>query len=366
MHLYQDACAFRASALAVSTTRQYAAHIRYFAAFCAYFGLGFETPLEVTVCAYVALLARSVAPATVQQYLKGLKDFYRGLGYAVFGDPMAWRSLYRELKGITRLGSKAVGKKLPITPGMLLAFRQTLGDLSCPEWAAMWACALTAFFGFFRKSNVAVRSRSVTTDGKCIRWGDVRVIQGPAGPALEIAVPSSKTRLAGRAPACYIQGQPGHPLCPVTAWQWHRSLNAAPGAELQPAFSYTSAAGVRASLSHADVVQMAKFMASLVGVSVEDVAGHSFRRGGATWAYRMGAEDRMIQRQGDWRSMLYREYCDDNRETALRTTSIMLAGMPAESAGWAQVEMPAAEAPEGHLSEADRAALRAVMGAQGL
>ena len=64
--------------------------------------------------------------------------------------------------------------------------------------------------------------------------------------------------------------------------------------------------------------------------------------------------------------MVCREYCADNRETALRTTPVMLAGMPAESAGWAQVEMPAAEAPEGHLSEAGRA-LRDVMSArQGL
>ena len=61
------------------------------------------------------------------------------------------------------------------------------------------------------------------------------------------------------------------------------------------------------ALLHADLVLAAKRMAELVGVDPGSVSGHSFRRGGASYAFRAGVPDVLIQYQGDWRSMAYRE-----------------------------------------------------------
>ena len=88
---------------------------------------------------YVALLARDLASATVRQYLKGLKDFYKRRAFAKFADPIEWPSLYATLKGVDRLKKKDVGKKCPITPAMLLKVSLTVPR--SPVGTTLWACA---------------------------------------------------------------------------------------------------------------------------------------------------------------------------------------------------------------------------------
>jgi site-specific recombinase XerD len=79
--------------LATSTHKQYDFHVRQVAQFCAVTGAGpFSRPPECLICAYVAYLARSdLKHSTVQQYLKGLRDFYVHRGYSVFASRVHWR-----------------------------------------------------------------------------------------------------------------------------------------------------------------------------------------------------------------------------------------------------------------------------------
>ena len=75
---------------------------------------------------YVALLARDLAAATVQQYLKGRKDYYKHRAFAIFADPIKCPSLYSTLNGVDQCKRKDVGKKCTITPVMLLEFCKTV------------------------------------------------------------------------------------------------------------------------------------------------------------------------------------------------------------------------------------------------
>lgn len=59
---------------------------------------------------------------------------------------------------------------------------------------------------------------------------------------------------------------------------------------------------------HKDLANAAKDMAELLGAPRDSVSGHSFWRGGASFAYQAGVPDLVIQRQGDWLSPCYREY----------------------------------------------------------
>eukprot|EP00892_Ulva_mutabilis_P002404 jgi/Ulvmu1/12164/UM085_0028.1 len=82
-----------------------------------------------------------------------------------------------------------------------------------------------------------------------------------------------------------------------------------------------------------DTPKDAKSMAGLQGVDSESVAGHSFRRGGASYAFRAGVPDVLIQRQGDWQSMAYREFLTLPAAKALEATRAMFGLMlqpPAE------------------------------------
>ena len=47
-----------------------------------------------------------------------------------------------------------------------------------------------------------------------------------------------------------------------------------------------------------------------LGVDVTSYSGHSFRRGGASFALECGVPSELIQAQGDWRSDVYLSYLD--------------------------------------------------------
>ena len=51
--------------------------------------------------------------------------------------------------------------------------------------------------------------------------------------------------------------------------------------------------------------------------------GHSFRRGGATYAFRSGVPGELIQVMGDWKSDAYKRYFDFSFDTMLSVSSRM-------------------------------------------
>lgn len=332
--LYAEAVRFQHKALASSTETQYSAQLRYFAAFCVYFNLPFDEPTEAAVCTYAALLARTLAAASVRQYLKGLRNFYVQRGYSEFADMTAWPRLYRTLKGIDRVKKVGNGKKQPITPLMLLHLARDLAPrwLTEPKVAATWACVLITFFGYFRKSNT---TSGATPSDKCVRVCDITF--DAEVYALKVAVRESKTRQTGSAPVVWIAGMRNHILDPVAAWCNHVRLSGlGPTAAGQPAFSFRWEGGLL-PFGHGLLVHTAKAMAELVGLDPSEVAGHSFRRGGATFAFQAGVPDILIQRQGDWRSTCYREYVTPSKTQAVAATRQMLAALPVAARG----EIPA-------------------------
>lgn len=181
--LWAEAASFYAASLAKSTQVQYHAHVRSFAYFCVATDMNFHNPDEAAVVLYATLLARTVAATTVQQYLKGLKDYYRKRGFSDFADPVAWPKLYAVLKGIARVKKQGVLKKRAITPAMLLAYGESLrrDSFGC----AAWACVLVTFFGYFRKSNTTCDGASPYGLGKCLRVCDIEFV--PAKYALDYA-----------------------------------------------------------------------------------------------------------------------------------------------------------------------------------
>eukprot|EP00892_Ulva_mutabilis_P008876 jgi/Ulvmu1/6360/UM029_0068.1 len=146
---------------------------------------------------------------------------------------------------------------------------------------------------------------------------------------------ASKTRQLGAAPPpVQSAGLLGHPLDPVAARLEHLRLNRLEGTAMQvhPAFSYLRTNQVAVPMLHADLVHAAKSMAGLQGVDTESVAGHSFRRGGVSHAFRAGVPDVLIQRQCDWQSMRYREYLTLPAAKALEATRAMYSLMLQPSA----------------------------------
>jgi len=51
--------------------------------------------------------------------------------------------------------------------------------------------------------------------------------------------------------------------------------------------------------------------------------GHSFRRGAATWAFRIGIPGEIIQLYGGWSSEAYKLYLDFSLESKVSVASLM-------------------------------------------
>lgn len=99
---------------------------------------------------------------------------------------------------------------------------------------------------------------------------------------------------------------PSHALCPVQALR--EFFDTCPAPASSPAFVIPTAHGLR-SLSYGSFTKHLKDL-GLAGFNPDDYSGHSFRRGGATYASSLGISHELIQLQGDWASTAYLEYLE--------------------------------------------------------
>ena len=64
------------------------------------------------------------------------------------------------------------------------------------------------------------------------------------------------------------------------------------------------------AVPYAWMLQRLKTAMAAAGLDAANYAAHSFRRGGATFAYLAGLDDQMIMALGDWKSPVWREYVE--------------------------------------------------------
>jgi hypothetical protein len=79
-------------------------------------------------------------------------------------------------------------------------------------------------------------------------------------------------------------------------------------------------------------VETLRFCLGRIGVNPTEFSRHSFRRGGATFAYRMGVSPLLIKLMGDWSSDAYMIYIDHTTPSDLarlpRALAKAIAAMP--------------------------------------
>ncbi|CAC5357523.1 unnamed protein product [Mytilus coruscus] len=76
-----------------------------------------------------------------------------------------------------------------------------------------------------------------------------------------------------------------------------------------PAFLHIST-GTTVPLTYSTFLHMLKHSLSQLKLDTSGYSGHSFRRGGATFALECGVSSDLIQAQGDWKSEAYKGYLD--------------------------------------------------------
>jgi len=299
-----------AHAFAASTRSTYGDHVRYFLRWVVWMGYTaflLDIPYVSTIMLkrYVTFLALTQSYKTVKLCLNGVRLFYIGRGLP---NPMAENFAHHQhLQGIRRMKGDATKQKLPITPRELL-WLVSACNTNAPAEVAFTCAALIAFFAFLRKSNVTTGHQHTEDITHALLAGDVAVDE--QSYTLWIRLRCTKTlQYSERTLDVPIRGNRGSPIDPIAWWKLHLQSSALPRAADTHAFAY-QLRGRWVSLTHSAFVKQLKLVLEQHGIDSRLYASHSFRRGGATFAFIAGASGELIKALGDWRSATYLRYID--------------------------------------------------------
>ena len=220
------------------------------------------------------------------------------------------------LNGARRVLGDCQTPKLPITPHILKLIYKSL-KLDTPVDSLFWASTLVGFFAFLRKSNLFFPPGGFDKDKHLVRTDFAYIKDG-----ISITIKWSKTiQFSQRRFHVVVPLIPGNPLCPVAAVS--RAFALAPNLPEDPAFSFRVGA-VLSPLTYKKYIARLRSLLEAAGFPPSAYAGHSLRRGGASWAFRCGVPGEFIKQQGDWKSEAYQRYLElplDAKGLVARTMS---------------------------------------------
>jgi len=226
-------------------------------------------------------------------------------------------SLRLVLRGLSRLNPHEEVQALPVTPVLLLRLFKVM-DFNSSLHRALWSVFLISFFIFARKSNMVPAGVSQYDLKKHLARGDVRT----SDTGLVILVKWSKTIQFGQRHLLVpVLAIPGSPLCPRRAFV--SMVEALPASLASPAFLYLDSGGRVVTLTHFSLVSNFRALLKRAGVDPVGFSGHSFRRGGASCAFRAGVSGELIRLHGDWHSDAYLKYLTVPMQKKLQVTGHM-------------------------------------------
>lgn len=309
------------SAFARGTLDNLKCQVRAYLLFCKAYNLSpFPASLDTVQC-FIQFLSRTFASiSSVRNYLSGVKLIH--ILSALPFPHLDSLEISLLLKGLSRLNPFIPRQALPITPDILLSIYRLL-DLSSPLHATLWCAFLLAFFLFARKSNLVPPSNPKFSVHKHLCRRDIFIGQHN----LLVYIKWSKTiQTGGRYLLIPLVAIPGSPFCPRRAYLHMLSLM--PGAPEAPVFLVPSKQGP-VSLTHSSFTRHLRKLLSRAGHNPARYSGHSFRRGGASFALSCGVSGELIRVHGDWKSQCYLRYLDmsvQQRQWVSGTMARVLSG----------------------------------------
>ena len=320
MSLHQDVKKSQRAAFAVGTRNNLKTQWKSFLLFTTFFNLVALPATLQTICLYAQFLSRSFkSVASIRNYLNGVKLLHFFLGF----ECVSFKSLSLSLllKGVSRINPHVPRRVLPITPAILLQFHSSL-QLCFPFDATIWCAFLLSFFLMARKSNMVPKSIFSFDSHKHLTRG--KIFSSSKG--LIVLLTWSKTiQTGGRVLKIPLMAIPNHPLCPVAAFRNMVSL--VPASSSSPAFVVPTKIGLR-SLTFNSYVSALRKLLSQAGFEPSLYSGHSFRRGGASWAFHSGVPGELIQLHGDWQSDAYLLYLSHSLQSKCSVSCAMAQALP--------------------------------------
>jgi hypothetical protein len=273
---------------------------RTFLLFYAYFKFVAIPASLKTVCLYIQFLSRSFKSVeSVKNYISGIRTLHLFLDESFpYFDEFVVKLLFR---GIERNTQHSPKRALAITIDNLLDIYNVINH-NDPKQSTIWCLFLFAFFLMARKSNLVPDTKSSFDRNKQMTRNKV-VLED--GIAIVICSWSKTIQMGDRILKIPLVENKESKLCPVAAYMNMRKLIPAEGNS--PAFLFPTDRGV-VPVTYVDFQRYLKFFITKIGKNPLSYSSHSFRRGGATFAFESNVPSGLIQLHGDWASDAYKLY----------------------------------------------------------
>ncbi|CAD6901931.1 unnamed protein product, partial [Tilletia laevis] len=293
------------SAFAPKTLEGYGCGVNRFVSWCVARGVPERErrpASEDLLCRFIASLAGTVTGQYIGKIISAIGAWHKMHGAPWTFQPGSRLSLV--LRGAVNVTPASLRRprRAPYTPEHLRALFAHL-DLNEPKDAAVWACALTAFWALARIGEVTTPTqKDFNTAVHVTRAGFVDGGEGPGA----LSLPWTKTtRSAG---ATISLHRHAHDLCPVAAVRAHFLVNPAPSHAAL--FAYRQRGRI-VPLSRSVLLTRLSVAAKAAGVPV--LHGHSFRIGGCTELLLRGTAIEDVKAHGRWRSDAWTTYVRNHR-----------------------------------------------------
>ena len=306
---------YQSLAFTDNTKKAYRVHRKCYLSFCQRMGVAPVPASSQLLCQYAAFLSNRLKYQSVKQYMNIIRLLHKEWGLP---NPCEGNfSVAMTLRGIRRhLGDK-VTRKAPMTPDLLRSILESL-DVSSLFGASIWAAALLMFFGLLRRSNVLVPETGFDPN-KHLRRSDLSFSQ----EGLRVRIRWTKT-LQYKQSVLLIPypWDKGNPLCPTQAV--FNAVRLSPAAPAEGPALVLDKSGRPSPLTPS--IFITRIRGALQGKTkdVKDFAGHSFRRGGATWAFSQDISVDQIKLLGQWSSDAYAAYILPTNSGLSKTTHTMV------------------------------------------
>lgn len=270
-----------------STLRAYASDWNHFSAFCFAHGLDSLPCIPNTVAAYIADLAETHRPSTIQRRLASIATAHRAAGHE---SPTKSELVRSTLLGVKR--SKGTGKR-QVLPVRVRHIREGIALMrSDLKGIRDRAILLVGYAGALRRSEVVV-----------LDVEDLSFVE----EGLVLSLRTSKTDRISEGVKIAIQRGSRADTCPVSALRtWLEASGITSGAVFRPIAKGGRVQGPR--LTDQVVCQVLKQFGRLVGLDDSLVGGHSCRAGLITDAFSVGAAQAVIAKHSRHRSNSINDY----------------------------------------------------------
>jgi len=292
-------------ALADSTRTTYAAGLLRFQQFCDAWKISEEDRMPASpalLTSFVAHCSGLYAGNTIHSWISGIRSWHV-LNQAEWHGDCEWVNLARVAANKSGVNHKRA-PRAPVSLEHLRVLRQQL-DISLPFHAAVWATALTTFFGCRRLGETTIKSHSTfNTAYHATRSSPIRfTTQSDGSSSATIRIPWTKTtREEG---ASIIITARGDELCPVDALRNHLMVNKnAPTSS--SLFAYQQADGGWTHMLRDTFLKMVNGI--WLSTSLDHVSGHSFRIGGTVALLLAGVSPEVVAATGGWKSLAFLLY----------------------------------------------------------